>query len=127
MPTSGDRAATDPTTLYHDLLAAIRDALAIPLAAYTDLDAEQTLRNRRTMAVETAVQMALKYGNLASEAELLRRRIDQLPVMYRRHIGTAPDNPDDCIICGPGRCAPILGIHGARPGPHSGAEVVGVR
>jgi hypothetical protein len=31
---------------------------------------------------------------------------------------------DVCIICGPGCCAPVLGVHTSCPGPAAGAEVV---
>lgn len=32
-----------------------------------------------------------------------------------------------CIVCGPGCCSPILGIHGAEPGRRVGREVASVR
>lgn len=32
-----------------------------------------------------------------------------------------------CIVCGPGCCAPILGVHTSCPGPLVGRTVVSVR
>lgn len=116
---------TDSAAPYRDLLAAIRDALDIPFAHFTNLDAEQTLRNRRVEAVGTALHMALNHhgddpAGLAAETEHLRRRTSQLPVTYRRYIGTATDHPADCVICGPGCCSPVLGIHSGPDSPAGG-------
>lgn len=32
-----------------------------------------------------------------------------------------------CVICGPGCCSPVLGVHVSSPGRHVGAEAVSVR
>ena len=34
---------------------------------------------------------------------------------------------DVCIVCGPGCCSPILGVHTSCPGPSAGSEAVMVR
>lgn len=111
------------TDAHRDLLAAIADALDVPLAHYTDIADEQTLRSRRAEAVRTAVRFALDAtdpARLTFEAETLRRRTGQLPVTYRRHIATAPDHPDDCVVCGPDCCAPVLAIHSDYGRPAGG-------
>lgn len=39
----------------------------------------------------------------------------------------ADDHPTECIVCGPGCCSPILGVHGTRAGPLVGRTVVSVQ
>lgn len=129
MPTTGDRAATDPTPLYRDLLAAIHDALDIPTPGDgVDRTHYHWLQRDRAQAVHAITQAVLDdptgTGCLKQATEVLRERTRQLPVTYRRHIGPARDFPEDCQVCGPGCCSPVLGIHGSCPGPRAGAMAV---
>jgi hypothetical protein len=48
-------------------------------------------------------------------------------------VGYRPDDSEqlplaaDCIICGPGCCSPVLGVHTSCPGPQVGRTVESVR
>jgi hypothetical protein len=130
MTTTGDHA-TDPTALHRDLLAAIRDALDVPLPADgVDRRHYEWLQRDRAQAVHAITEAVLAdacTGCLKAATNVLRDRTRQLPVTYRRHIATAQDHPDDCQVCGPDCCSPVLGIHSSSPGPHAGAAVAGVR
>jgi hypothetical protein len=127
MPDTGDRAATDLTALYREAFELIRDAIDLPLAAFEDDAQRAELLQRRADAVWGAVNGLMRdypAKMIREEIDHLRARIDQLPVLYRRYIGTAKDHPDDCQVCGPDCCRPFLGIHGSAPGPRSGEMAV---
>ena len=119
----------DPTAPYRDLLAAIHEALDRPDAAYGEYEKKVVLRGDRATAILGTLDGVV--GRSASPsiaAELLRETCESfLKVHYEPAIPAAPDLPDDCIVCGPGCCAPVLGIHTSCPGPAAGATVVSAR
>lgn len=89
--------STDPAAVYRDLIAAIRDALDIPLPA--DPDAQQTFevlqrsRVRAVLSVAEAVlgDRSMCTGCVEAATEVLRDRIQQLPVTYRPY---GPERPE---------------------------------
>ena len=115
MSLPGDRAATE-------LLRAVNDALNLPDSAI-DGDAavrRASLLETRSAAARDAIRMALVYGDEAAmrnEAEHLRIRIDQAPVTYPLLATDPRPRPDVCLVCGPGCCSPVAGIHTSCPGP----------
>lgn len=125
--------AADLTALYRDAFAAILSALDIPYAAADgDHDLQrQRLLDRRAGEAAEAIRAVLAFDDypelIRDRIERLRLYVDRTPVRYRRYIGTAPDHPVDCIVCGPGCCAPVLGVHTTCPGPLVGRTVASVR
>jgi transposase len=107
MTDTGDRAATDPTTLHREAFELIRDALDLPLAAING-DHDQTrvrLLDRRVEATLELIRMMLMFEHdpdlIRRRIEHLRTRIDQLPVTYRRY-GCEVHEPDEPC------CAPFV-------------------
>lgn len=122
----------DLTAIYRDALAAIHDALDIPPAALGGEHDHQRaiLLERRLIAVTNATSAVLNFTSedLVRDAiGYLRDRTSQTPVRYRRFVAAADEHPGDCIVCGPGCCAPVLGVHMSCPGPAAGRTVVSVR
>lgn len=113
----------DPTALYRDLLAAIRDALDIPRPGpgETDRQAFWDLRRDRLATVLGTIDSVIDHDlTLKIVTQTLRDRVAQSPVTYRRYIAAAKDNPADCQVCGPGCCSPVLGIHSGAARPEGG-------
>lgn len=124
MTTTGDHA-TDLTAL----LAAIREHLDIPKAAYGGYDKQVRLRYDRAISVLGTLDAFLDRGVSPARAiETLRQTArTYLHADYPTALAEARDHPADCQVCGPDCCSPVLGIHSSSPGPHAGAAVAGVR
>lgn len=115
-----------------EFFTAVRDALTLPYAA-----TEDGWRNRERLLAERAAEVrGTVEGILDSDTPLrclealvgyLRERTRQLPPLYPQSISPARPLPDDCIICGPGCCAPVLGAHASCPSPLVGRTVASVR
>jgi hypothetical protein len=124
---------TDMAALYRDTLAAVLDALDIPYAAVDgDHDQQrQRLQDRRANEAAETVRAVLTFDDypelIRQRVERLRVYVDRTPVRYRRYIGTAAEHPADCVVCGPGCCSPVVGVHDSCPGPLVGRTVASVR
>lgn len=122
----------DLTALHREAFAAIREALDVPYAALGSGGEHEraVLLQRRADAVwSVALSLESRGGlELVREAvEHFKARIAQLPVTYRPVVREAKPLPVDCMVCGPGCCAPVLGVHTTCPGPLVGRTVESVR
>jgi len=122
----------DLTELYREAFAAIREALDVPTAAlgHEHEFARSILLQSRADAVLNAASALARLSSEAmirEEIEHLKARVDQTPVTYRQFIAAAGVHPDDGLICGPGCCSPVLGVHMSCPGPAVGRTAVSVR
>jgi hypothetical protein len=130
MSLPGDRAATELTELYRTLLRAIDEALDLPQPGFADSDRDvyaHTLE-RRTAAVLATAKWILGRGAgntlvVDAAADTLRETTSRLPVAYRTLITEAQPHEDVCLVCGPGCCSPVLGVHDSCPGPAAGRVV----
>lgn len=121
--------STTTETTYRDVLAAIHEALDVPHAPDGEYDRSLQLRRSRAIAVLGTLDGMLGRGVRPEAAvESLRHACDTYhPVQYATAQAEAPDHPADCIVCGPGCCAPVLGVHTSCPGPLVGCTVVSTR
>lgn len=127
-------APPDLTAPYRELLAAIRDALTVPLPAdETGQRAADQLQRGRAQAVHAITDAVLNdetacIGCVETATQVLQDRTLRLPVTYRRYITEAEPLPDDCAVHGSEPCcAPVLGVRGARRHRLAGATVVSTR
>lgn len=117
---------TDPN---RGILTAIREALDVPRAPDGEYEKSLRLRHDRAMAVLGVLDGVLDRGyTLETAAESLRHACGTyLAASYATAQAEAPSHLDICVICGPGCCAPVLGVHTSCPGPLVGRKVESAR
>lgn len=125
--------STDLAALYRDTLVAVLSALDIPYAAIEGGHDQQRQRLLDRRANETAetIRAVLAFDDypelIHDRVERLRVYVGRTPVRYRRYIGTAADHPARRVICGPGCCSSVLGVHSRLPVPTVGRTVGSIR
>lgn len=121
----------DQTELYREALTAIHDALDIPYAAAGHDLPYTMLLERRAVAVATLTREMRAFAAypdlLRLSLDEFRDRVARMPVTYARFQTSAEGHPDECRVCGPGCCSPVLAVHTSCPGPLVGATVASTR